>query len=481
MARSNVLGTGDPGPSSLTLGDMTRPPSRPLGLVPATAAMVAVGALVLVANIVTVSGSAGTSPWVLVCALATATVILAAHRGLDPGWVAWRRATLALLCVTLAYPAVWAALDLAASSDPASSTTRTLAALATVAHVPVLASLSLLPLLAVRYIGHGSSPRLIATVLALASVDAVMLALFAPPMAPAGLAPLVDFAPAVAVGIGVNLVFLASTLVGPVVATRAARSATGEARPRLVLVAIAALGGPLLVLGCGVLGGLAVGSPDSQVPVVVLLCGMNGALAVVVAGTSRALRTPLALGGQVISRLAVGLVALLAGLVAVTVVLLVDSGGALGGVVAAGLAVAVMLVIRPLETWVTRTLVAPALEHPGGAFADGGSLTSTGPAQTSPVLVSVDPETEQPPSVDLGVDPRLVVLTPREREVLGLLAEGLSNSGIAARLVLSERTVDAHLRSIFTKLALPDSTHVNRRVHAVLAWNGAREESLEAS
>lgn len=429
--------------------------------------MVAVGALVLVANIVTVSGSAGTSPWVLACALATATVILAAHRGLDPGWVAWRRATLALLCVTLAYPAVWAALDLAASSDPASSTTRTLAALATVAHVPVLASLSLLPLLAVRYIGHGSSPRLIATVLALASVDAVMLALFAPPMAPAGLAPLVDFAPAVAVGMGVNLVFLASTLVGPVVATRAARSATGEARPRLVLVAIAALGGPLLVLGCGVLGGLAAGPPDSQVPVVVLLCGMNGALAVVVAGTSRALRTPLALGGQVISRLAVGLVALLAGLVAVTVVLLVDSGGALGGVVAAGLAVAVMLVIRPLETWVTRTLVAPSLEHPDGA-------------RTSPVLVSVDPGPEQPPSADLGVDPRLVVLTPREREVLGLLAEGLSNSGIAARLVLSERTVDAHLRSIFTKLALPDSTHVNRRVHAVLAWNGAREESLEA-
>ena len=451
--------------------------------------MVAVSALVLVADIVSPAGSAGTSPWVLACALVTASVILTAHRGLDPGWVAWRRSTLGLFCVTLGYPAAWAASGLAASSDPASSTTRALAALATVAHVPVLASLSLLPLLAVRYIGQGSSPRLMAGVLTLAVGDAVMLALLAPPMTPVGLAPLIDSGPAVAIGLGVNGVFLASTLVGPVVATRAARAATGEARRRLTLVAIAALTGPVLVLGCGVLGGLAAGAPDSPAPVAVLLCGMNAALAVVVAGTSRALRTPLALGRQVVSRLAVGLVALLAGLVAVTVVLLVDSGGALGGVVAAGLAVAVMLLIRPLETWVTRTLVGPVLEHPDGAPATGDAMTSTGSAEPTRALPAV-PREPAPPGpahepgqsacAHLGGDPRLAVLTPREREVLGLLAQGLSNAGIAARLVLSERTVDAHLRSVFTKLALPDSTHANRRVHAVLAWNGIREESLEA-
>lgn len=63
-------------------------------------------------------------------------------------------------------------------------------------------------------------------------------------------------------------------------------------------------------------------------------------------------------------------------------------------------------------------------------------------------------------------------LTARESEVLGLLAEGLSNAGIAARLVISERTVDAHLRSVFTKLDLPDGPLENRRVHAVLAWRG---------
>ncbi|HSF97702.1 MAG TPA: LuxR C-terminal-related transcriptional regulator [Ornithinibacter sp.] len=455
---------------------MTPPTSSRHTVLAAASTMAAVACLTVVADVVADQGLPGTSPWVLACALGTATVLAAAHRGLDPGWVAWRRATVGLFGATLAYPAVWAALALAAASDPGSSSTRTLAALATVAHVPLLASLSLLPLLAVRYIGLGSSRRLIATLLALASLDAVMLALFAPPMAPVGGAPLVDLGPAVAVGIGVNLAFLASTLVGPVLATRAARTATGEARPRLVLVAVAALSGPLLVLGCGVLGGLTAGSPDSQVPVVVLLCGMNAALAVVVAGTSRALRTPLGLGPQEISRLAVALVALLAGGVALTVVLLVDAGGALGGVAAAALAVAVMLGIRPLETWVGRTLVAPALDHPDRALADRGSTTSLVAGEPT----SAPTHLERQGPVDRGRDPGLAVLTPREREVLGLLAEGLSNSGIAARLVLSERTVDAHLRSVFTKLALPDSTHANRRVHAVLAWNGAREESLEA-
>jgi DNA-binding NarL/FixJ family response regulator len=68
-------------------------------------------------------------------------------------------------------------------------------------------------------------------------------------------------------------------------------------------------------------------------------------------------------------------------------------------------------------------------------------------------------------------DPRgaLAPLSEREREVLALMAEGLTNAGIAKRLVLSERTVEAHVRSVLMKLSIPESGDAHRRVLAVLA------------
>ena len=64
----------------------------------------------------------------------------------------------------------------------------------------------------------------------------------------------------------------------------------------------------------------------------------------------------------------------------------------------------------------------------------------------------------------------LDVLTAREREVLTLIAEGLTDRGIAERLVVSENTVETHVRHVFAKLDLPTSGLDNRRVHAVLAF-----------
>ena len=64
----------------------------------------------------------------------------------------------------------------------------------------------------------------------------------------------------------------------------------------------------------------------------------------------------------------------------------------------------------------------------------------------------------------------LDVLTDREREVLAQLAEGRSNSAIAATLYIAERTVESHTTQIFQKLGLESSTDVHRRVSAVLTY-----------
>jgi DNA-binding NarL/FixJ family response regulator/class 3 adenylate cyclase len=61
-------------------------------------------------------------------------------------------------------------------------------------------------------------------------------------------------------------------------------------------------------------------------------------------------------------------------------------------------------------------------------------------------------------------------LTPREREVLSLMAEGRSNAGIALHMVVTERAVEKHVTSIFQKLGLPQATEDHRRVLAVLAY-----------
>jgi DNA-binding NarL/FixJ family response regulator len=71
-----------------------------------------------------------------------------------------------------------------------------------------------------------------------------------------------------------------------------------------------------------------------------------------------------------------------------------------------------------------------------------------------------------------GDDP-VTSLTPREREVLELMAEGRSNQAIAQRLVVTERAVEKHVTSIFSKLGLPATAEDHRRVLAVLVFLGS--------
>jgi DNA-binding NarL/FixJ family response regulator len=67
----------------------------------------------------------------------------------------------------------------------------------------------------------------------------------------------------------------------------------------------------------------------------------------------------------------------------------------------------------------------------------------------------------------------LALLTPRELEVLEQMASGRNNAAIAGVLVLSERAVEKHINSIFSKLGLSEETAVHRRVKAVLLFLGA--------
>jgi DNA-binding NarL/FixJ family response regulator len=83
---------------------------------------------------------------------------------------------------------------------------------------------------------------------------------------------------------------------------------------------------------------------------------------------------------------------------------------------------------------------------------------------------ALDPEVVKQLLTPPREDDALAALTPREREVIGLMAEGKNNAGIAKQLWLTEKTVETHVSSILGKLDLPPDSDTNRRVLAVVTY-----------
>jgi len=99
----------------------------------------------------------------------------------------------------------------------------------------------------------------------------------------------------------------------------------------------------------------------------------------------------------------------------------------------------------------------------GSQFVDAVRRVATGGTV-------MDPEVIARLLAHNSADGAVAALTPREREVLSLMAEGRSNAAIAQQLVITERSVSKHTASIFTRLDLQPSDDDNRRVLAVLAY-----------
>ncbi|MDX5461356.1 helix-turn-helix transcriptional regulator [Micromonospora tulbaghiae] len=293
------------------------------------------------------------------------------------------------------------------------------------------------------------------------------------------------FAP---VGAAVTLLGVAALLLLPVTLWRAALGSHHTVRARLGVAAAATTAAPLTVVFCLLLAiARAPGDVEPSLGSVAFLVALSGTAVFAVACAVTAARgaTEPRRVGTVVR--ATGLAA--AALLVVGVGTLAAAPGSSLGPTSVALVVSALTVVvgggawagtgrlAALLTAAPAVSVAAPVTPRGGAEgtsvgdappdASGAAVhapASAGAGVPAPASAGAVPASVGPVPASVGG------LTAREREVLAALAEGASNAGIAAQLVVSERTVDAHLRAIFVKLDLTPGGDTNRRVRAARIW-----------
>ncbi|WP_439656721.1 response regulator [Lentzea sp. HUAS TT2] len=133
----------------------------------------------------------------------------------------------------------------------------------------------------------------------------------------------------------------------------------------------------------------------------------------------------------------------------------------------------VMVLSQYVEQFYARELMADRAGAVGYLLKDRVMVVDQFVADVRKVAAGgtvMDPDVVSALVTRRSADPDLRTLSPREQEVLSLMAQGRSNAAIAARMFVTEKTVSKHTFSIFTKLHLEQSDDDNRRVLAVLAY-----------
>jgi len=268
-----------------------------------------------------------------------------------------------------------------------------------------------------------------------------------------GVSPIFELpGPVQAAAMSLNFVWLATLLLPPALLIWSRRSDARTDPGRLSTAAVASFVPVCQILLCTLLGFAVEASGLSRDGgAVILLVGLGATWPLTAVGYGLAIRgraAPYTVSTGVLARAGSLVLGLMTAMIAICAGLFVSLGHGVGTTLAIAVSVLVVaLSLRPIAARVLAAVVGEATyPHRPETTSDGAS-----------------PQVRHEPS-------RLSALSGREREVLRLLAAGLSNAGIAAELVLSERTIDAHLRSVFGKLELPDSKHDNRRVQAAAIW-----------